>query len=132
VSSSVDRYSNMNINVLLQLIEWYEGVTVLTTNLGRSIDPAFERRIGFKITFELPQRAEREKLWRYFLPDDVPTQAQIDYERLSRIELTGAEIKNAVIRGAYGAAEAGALLDVECLVTTARQEAAAAGRLVRE
>jgi SpoVK/Ycf46/Vps4 family AAA+-type ATPase len=74
----------MDINVLLQLIERYEGVTILTTNLKKSIDPAFERRFAFKVNFPMPEPIERERIWRHLLPEHVPTAEEIDYKRLSK------------------------------------------------
>ncbi len=132
VSRSTDRYSNMEVNVLLQLIENYDGVTILTTNLKRAIDSAFERRITFKINFPMADPPERERLWRHFLPPFVPVAEEIDFEFLSTMELSGGEIKNAVLRAAYAAAERNALLNLDFLLDAARAEAASAGRLVRD
>lgn len=133
VSKSSDRYANMEINVLLQLIERYEGVTVLTTNLKRSIDPAFERRITFKVSFPMPDAPERLAIWRHLLPSHVPTGDALDYEFLAEsMELTGGEIKNAILRAAYAAACDGDLLSMRHLRDAARREATATGRLVRD
>jgi SpoVK/Ycf46/Vps4 family AAA+-type ATPase len=131
VSRSTDRYSNMDINVLLQLVERYEGITVLTTNLKKSIDAAFERRFAFKVSFPVPDKEERRRIWLHLLPETIPTAEAVDYEFLSTIELTGGEIKNAIMRGAYRAAHEGKLIDLDHLIAAARKEASAAGRLVR-
>ncbi|MCB9735253.1 MAG: ATP-binding protein [Deltaproteobacteria bacterium] len=131
VERASDRYSNMDINVLLQLIERYAGVTVLTTNLKKAIDKAFERRFTFKLSFGLPEWEERHRLWCYLLPEDVVTAEPIDYELLADIELAGGEIKNAILLGAYAAACAGERLTTARLLTAAEREAAATGRLVR-
>ena len=131
VSRSTDRYSNMDVNVLLQLVERYEGVTILTTNLKRGIDSAFERRFAFKVNFPMPDASERERIWRHLLPSSVPTAEPVDYTYLSKIELAGGEIKNAIMRAAYSAAHEDKLIDLDHLIEAARREAAAAGRLVR-
>jgi SpoVK/Ycf46/Vps4 family AAA+-type ATPase len=131
VSKSTDRYSNMNINVLLQLIERYEGITVLTTNIKRAIDPAFERRFTYKIHIDLPDAEQRERLWRYLLPESVRVGEAINYEWLSEVDLSGGEIKNAIMLACYRAVREGHLLDNECLHEAARREAAASGRMVR-
>jgi len=132
VKSSNDRYANMDINVLLQLIEAYEGVTLLTTNLKQSIDNAFERRITFKVSFALPEEEERIRLWQHMLPDFIPTAEEIDYELLAEVELSGGSIKNAILRAAYDAAQAGSLLKTDHLIDAAYQEAATAGKLIRQ
>lgn len=131
VSKSNDRYSNMSVNVLLQLVERYEGVSVLTTNLKNSIDPAFERRITYKIYFPMPKKEERIRLWKYMCPPDVVTAEPLDYEWLGEIEMSGGEIKNAVLAGAFRAATMGRLLDTEILYDAGVTEASAAGRVMR-
>lgn len=131
VSKSNDRYSNMSINVLLQLVERYEGVSILTTNLKNAIDPAFERRITYKVYFPMPKKPERERLWRYMCPPDIKTAEPIDYDWLSELELSGGEIKNAVLTAAFRAATKGVLLDSEILYDSGVSEATAAGRVMR-
>jgi ATP-dependent 26S proteasome regulatory subunit len=131
VSKSTDRYSNMNINVLLQLIERYEGVAVLTTNLKKAIDPAFERRFTYKIHFNLPDAPQRERLWQYLLPTSVQVGEVIDYERLSSIEMSGGEIKNAILLACYYCVRHQHLLTNDSLYDAASREAAASGRMVR-
>mgnify|MGYP001942629695 CR=1 FL=1 len=130
IERSTDRYSNMDINVLLQQIESFEGIAVLTTNLKKSIDPAFERRITFKVHFELPGPAERARIWQRL----VPTRAcdDVDFQWLSEIEVSGGEIKNAVLKAAYRAARRGQRLDTRTLYEAAVAEARVAGRLVRD
>jgi SpoVK/Ycf46/Vps4 family AAA+-type ATPase len=129
---STDRYSNMDINVLLQLIERFDGVAVLTTNLKKSIDPAFERRISYKVHFPMPQEAERQQIWRTLLPEEnIPTNEPIEYAYLATLEMSGGEIKNAVLRAAYRAAQLGQGFDTDLIMESALAEARASGRLVR-
>jgi ATP-dependent 26S proteasome regulatory subunit len=129
VTHAVDRYSNMDVNVLLQLIERFEGTAVLTTNLKRGIDTAFERRIMFKVRFERPEAEQRKKIWELMLPRGVPSEETIDYDKLARLELSGGEIKNAVLRAAYSAARHGGLLRMRHLAEAAAHEAASTGRV---
>ena len=131
VSKSNDRYANMSVNVLLQLIERYEGVSILTTNLKNALDPAFERRITYKIYFPMPKQPERERLWKYMCPPDILTSEPIDYEWLSEIEMSGGEIKNAVLTAAFNAATMGVLLNSEILYNAGVAEASSAGRVLR-
>ncbi len=131
VSKSNDRYSNMSVNVLLQLVERYEGVSILTTNLKNAIDPAFERRITYKVYFPMPKKPERERLWQYMCPPDIVTSEPIDYDWLSELEMSGGEIKNAVLTAAFTAATMGVLLNSEILYNAGVAEASAAGRVLR-
>lgn len=102
VKSSVDRYANMEVNFLLTRIERFDGIAILTTNLDASIDPAFRRRLTFRVEFPLPTEEERGQLWRKLIPDGV------DVRDLARtFEMSGAYIRNSVERAAYLAAADG-------------------------
>jgi SpoVK/Ycf46/Vps4 family AAA+-type ATPase len=98
VSRAQDRYANLETNLLLQLMEQFSGVVLLTTNLKKNIDQAFMRRIMFKVYFDTPEEPERERLWRTILgsskfADDV------DFRRLAKVfELSGGSIRAALLR----------------------------------
>jgi len=105
VKSSNDRYANLEVNYLLQRLEAFEGVVLLTTNNQTSIDDAFRRRLRFRIEFPAPDARERELLWQAMLPPEVPVARDIDFAEVARrYEMTGGFIKNAVVRAAYLAA----------------------------
>lgn len=105
VKSSNDRYANLEVNYLLQRLEAFEGVVLLTTNNQSSIDDAFRRRLRFRIEFPPPDAGERELLWQAMLPPEVPVAHDIDFADLAqRYEMTGGFIKNAVVRAAFLAA----------------------------
>ncbi len=132
VESSVDRYSNMATNMLLQEIENFEGIVILTTNIEKNIDKAFRRRIGFKIHFPFPEAEMREKIWQALIPKSCPVDDDIEWDMLGkRFELSGGHIKNAVLRAAYQAAAASAPLQFEHLAYAAKQECKNAGRVFR-
>ncbi len=100
VSDSHDRHANAQTAHLLQKIEEYDGIVVLATNLSENIDPAFRRRLHFIVEFLKPDEAARGKLWRKFIPDELP-RGELDYEFLARtFELTPAEIKWAALSAA--------------------------------
>lgn len=127
-----DRYANMEINVLLQLMERYEGLVLLTTNLKHSIDKAFERRLNFKISFPFPEAEYRQQIWTHLFPHSAPMEEAIDFERISEsFELSGGSIKNAVIRSAYRAAARPSKIRMDDIVEAAKRECAAAGKLYR-
>jgi SpoVK/Ycf46/Vps4 family AAA+-type ATPase len=131
VKSSVDRYANLEVNYLLQRMEAYEGVSILTTNYDENLDEAFKRRLNFRIEFPFPDLEAREKLWPIMLPKQVKTDGAIDWSRLAkRFELSGGNIRNAVLRAAFYAAEGNRLMDQEMLEKAATREADEMGKLV--
>jgi SpoVK/Ycf46/Vps4 family AAA+-type ATPase len=105
VKSSNDRYANLEVNYLLQRLESFDGIVILTTNHGTSVDDAFKRRLRFRIEFPTPDDAERELLWRAMLPAGAPIADDVDFRVLARkYAMAGGYIKNAVVRAAFLAA----------------------------
>jgi adenylate kinase family enzyme len=102
---SNDRYANMQVNLLLNLIEDYDGFVVLTTNLKGTLDDAFLRRIVYKIVFEMPEHDELVKLWEYHLPSTIPLAKDVNIRALAEEfdTIAGGDIKNAVLRAALAA-----------------------------
>ncbi len=132
VESVHDRYSNLEVNYLLQRIESFDGVTILTSNFPENIDDAFARRIKIKVEFPFPGEEERAKLWEVMVPKAAEASRDIEYARLARtFELAGGHIKNAVLRAAFMAAEAGGTLAMEHLEGAGVLECREAGKLVR-
>jgi SpoVK/Ycf46/Vps4 family AAA+-type ATPase len=109
-STSVDhgfqRESNTVVSVLLQELEWYNGVVIFATNLAANFDPAFERRIRTHVLFEMPGETDRAQIWRVQLhPARTPLAADVDFEALARrYEVSGGDIRNAVLKAALAAA----------------------------
>jgi len=132
VESSIDRFSNMETNLLLQEIERFEGIVILTTNLDKNIDDAFARRIMFKIEFPKPDAKHRKLIWRKLVPKDCPVDTDIDYDSLAdSFELAGGNIKNAVVRAAYRAAERRDKITWDDIEFAAEKECINAGKLFR-
>jgi len=92
VSDSTDRYANVEVNYLLQRIESYDGVVLLTTNYESNIDNAFMRRIDHSVSFKRPQRETRQAIWKNIFPDATPV-ADLDWEFLASFKLTGGDIR---------------------------------------
>lgn len=116
VQSSVDRYANVEVNYLLQRLDSFEGVAILTTNFGTSIDEAFKRRLSFRLTFPFPDEEMRAELWRVHLPPELPTAGAFDLGALARrYELSGGYIRNCALRAAFLAAQEGGALTQEHL-----------------
>jgi SpoVK/Ycf46/Vps4 family AAA+-type ATPase len=118
VKSSNDRYANMETNYLLQRLERFGGLAILTTNLTSSIDAAFKRRFTYDVFFSFPSPDMRAELWRRTLPERARSQA-IDFDALAeRYELSGGFIKVACERAAYVAGSAGTEIEEDMLRAT--------------
>jgi ATPase family protein associated with various cellular activities (AAA)/winged helix domain-containing protein len=105
VKSANDRYANIETNYILQRLEAFHGVAILTSNLESSIDPALSRRLSFELRFPFPDEEQRAEIWRRMMPAELPLAGDIDYPMLAaRFELAGGHIRNIVLRAAYLAA----------------------------
>ncbi len=132
VKTSNDRFANMEINYLLQRMEAYDGITILTTNFERALDEAFKRRIRFRIQFPMPDAGMRARLWRAVLPPGAPLAPDIPFDELGeRFEMAGGNIKNAALRAAFRAADQGREIGLELLAAAGAEEAREMGILVR-
>ncbi|NVB81741.1 MAG: AAA family ATPase [Kofleriaceae bacterium] len=130
VSSSNDRHANAEVNFLLQRVERFEGVCILTTNFERSIDTAFKRRLAFRIEFPMPDERERTELWRRMMPSAAKVTPDVDYARLAAsYELAGGNIRNAVLRAAYLAADENQPITMAILQRAVKLEYRDAGKL---
>jgi hypothetical protein len=106
VRSSNDRYANLEVNYLLQRLDSFEGIAILTTNSGTSIDQAFKRRMSFRLSFPFPDEETREELWRAHLPPELPVEGALSLDALARkYQLSGGYIRNACLRAAFLAAQ---------------------------
>ena len=132
VERAQDHFQNMEVNNLLQEVERFDGIIILTTNLEANIDRAFERRILFKIHFPSPEEDQRLLIWKSLIPKQTPLEPDVDFEFLAEaFELTGGQIKNAIVRAAYHCASKHEGLTQEALERAAQQQASAAGKLAR-
>lgn len=131
VKTSTDRYANLGVNFLLQQIEDYPGISILTTNKPENIDEAFKRRLRFDIEFPLPDAVQRRQLWASLIPPECALSGPVRFERLAeQFEMGGGSIQNAVLRAAFLAAEVGSAVTEELLRRAAYEEYQALGRLV--
>jgi len=103
---SFEREANLVVNVLLQELESFRGVVIFATNLAANFDPAFERRIRTHVLFEMPGVEQREQIWRVQLhPTLTPLADDVDFRVLAeRYEVSGGDIRNAVLKAALAAA----------------------------
>jgi SpoVK/Ycf46/Vps4 family AAA+-type ATPase len=121
VKDSHDRYANIEINYLLQRIESYRGLAILATNIKSAIDPAFLRRLRFVLTFRFPDQSERKIIWQKVFPHETPKE-DLDFERLSKLNLTGGSIYNIAMNSAFLAASAGTKVNMDHILTAAKIE----------
>ena len=106
VKDSHDRYANIEVAYLLQRIESYRGLAILTTNAKSALDRAFLRRIRFVVMFPFPDESAREQIWRLQFPARAPL-GGIDYRALSRLQLSGGHIRSVAVNAAFHAAGRG-------------------------
>ena len=106
--SSSDRYANLTVNYLLQRMETYSGLVILTTNMESAMDEAFQRRITFRVRFPGVDETLRENLWRHLLPADAEYAEDVDFVALGRMQnMQGAHIRRALTRAAFRVASTG-------------------------
>ena len=97
VSSSNDRYANLETNFLLQRLESFEGIVIVTTNAASRIDSAFQRRMDVVVDFRRPGARERRTIWDLHLPREHAVGEQWLAEVAERCDLNGGQIRNAVL-----------------------------------
>jgi SpoVK/Ycf46/Vps4 family AAA+-type ATPase len=131
VRDSHDRYANIEVGYLLQRMEAYRGLAILTTNLKGALDPAFLRRLRFVVQFPRPDASARRDIWRQIFPEQTPLDA-LDADALARLDVTGGAIRNIALRAAFLAADEGAPVGMAHLAEAARSECAKLERPVAE
>jgi len=104
VKDSHDRYANIEVGYLLQRMESFQGIAILTTNTKSVLDRAFQRRLRFTIDFQFPGTAEREAIWRRVFPEAVPTDG-LKPALLANLNMAGGSIRNIALNAAFLAAE---------------------------
>jgi hypothetical protein len=123
VKDAHDRNANIEVAHLLQRIEEHDGVTLLSTNLSKNIDPAFMRRITYLAQFPKPDKAARKEVFLRLLPPQLPVDKDVNWDYLAeRIELSGGYLKNIVVSAAFSAANDNSPLHMRHLVTAAIRE----------
>jgi hypothetical protein len=129
VKDSHDRYANIEINYLLQMMEAYQGLAILATNDEEKLDKAFERRIRFKVQFPFPRPGERKMIWQKVFPAQVPKE-ELDYDRLARYDITGGSIYKIAINAAFSAAYSDSSVTMPILLSAVQTELRQLNRLV--
>ncbi|MDQ6851965.1 MAG: ATP-binding protein, partial [Actinomycetota bacterium] len=131
VKDSHDRYANIEVSYLLQRMESYRGLAILTTNAPDAIDTAFLRRLRFIVRFPFPGEAERTEIWERVFPERTPT-AGLDHAALGRLNLAGGHIRNIALGAAFLAADEDGPVRMGHLARAARRECLKLGRPLAE
>lgn len=121
VKDSHDRYANIEVGYLLQRMEAYRGLAILTTNLKDALDAAFLRRIRYIVRFPFPDAAQRAEIWRRSFPAQTPTQG-LDYLKLAQLGVAGGNIRNIALNAAFLAADAQEPVQMRHILLAARSE----------
>jgi SpoVK/Ycf46/Vps4 family AAA+-type ATPase len=121
VRDSRDRYANLEVAYLLQKMESYRGIAILTTNMQKSMDTAFQRRLRFAVQFPFPEAESRERIWRKVFPAQAPTHG-LDFPRLAQLNVTGGIIRNIALLAAFLAADEKQPIGMRHVLSAARTE----------
>ena len=133
VRDAHDRYANIETAYLLQQIEDYSGLVVLSTNLKMNLDEAFLRRMHFVVDFPMPEEAYRLRIWETTMPSEVPLASDVDFRFLARqFRISGGNIRNIVLASAFLAAGDGGAVEMRHLIRATRREFQKLGRMVTE
>jgi hypothetical protein len=128
---SHDRYANIEVGYLLQRMESFEGLAILTTNLKASLDKSFQRRLRFTVDFPFPDAAQRQAIWAKVFPQKTPT-ADLHPARLATLNMAGGNIRNIALNAAFLAAEDGASVGMQHILKAAQLEAVKVERPLAE
>lgn len=128
VHSSNDRYANLETDYLLQRLETYEGIVLITTNSPQLVDTAFQRRLDATITFSPPGAADRSEIWRRHLPQRHAVHPDTVERLATSCRMTGGQIRNAAVHAALLALDADRLVDDDAIVTAVEREYVLSGQ----
>jgi hypothetical protein len=130
VSDAHDRYANLETSYLLQRLEVYEGLTILTSNLASNIDDAFLRRVHVFVEFPMPEESERRAIWLASFPKEAPVE-DVDVDFLAvRFPLSGGSIRTAALTAAFAAAAEGGGLSMSHVIYGLMREYQKLGRMI--
>lgn len=121
VKDSHDRHANIETSYLLQRMEEYSGLAILTTNMKKALDQAFLRRIRFYIQFPFPDIEHRTEIWRRIFPADAPVE-DLQVKQLAQLNVAGGNIRNVALNAAFLAANADEPVCMEHVLQAARSE----------
>jgi SpoVK/Ycf46/Vps4 family AAA+-type ATPase len=123
VRDAHDRYANLEVAYLLQKMEEFDGLAILSTNHRQNMDEAFTRRLAFTVHFPFPEEADRRRIWRIVWPPATPRATDVAADELARdLVMSGGSIKNTAIAAAFYAAADGGVVTRAHVLHAARRE----------
>ncbi len=131
VKTSHDRNANRETSYLLQRMESYSGIAILTTNLKKDMDSAFMRRIRFAIQFPFPDKAAREQIWQRIFPSQTPLNG-ISTAQLANLDVAGGNIRNIALNAAFMAADNQEAVNMTHLARATRRELGKIEKSIKE
>ncbi|MEH1993131.1 ATP-binding protein [Nostoc sp.] len=131
VQDSRDRHANVEVSYLLQRMESYQGLAILTTNLKNALDSAFLRRIRFMVAFPFPEAPSRIEIWQRIFPSQTPTQG-LDYQKLGQLKVAGGNIRNIAMNAAFFAADVDEPVMMKHILQAAQREYLKLKRLLND
>ncbi|NEO84558.1 MAG: ATP-binding protein [Spirulina sp. SIO3F2] len=127
VKDSHDRHANIEVSYLLQRMEAFRGLAILTTNLKDAVDQAFVRRLRFIVNFPFPDRAVRSEIWQRIFPAQTPIEG-LDFELLGDLDVAGGSIRSIALNAAFIAADADEPVRMKYILQAAKLEYQKMGR----
>jgi len=121
VKDSHDKHANTAVSFLLQRIESFSGLAILTSNLKDSFDNAFIRRLRFIVQFPFPSANERARIWEVMLPNNAPSQ-NIDFSKLAQLNVAGGSICNITMNACFAAAAGSEIIQMKHYLAASRNE----------
>lgn len=133
VRDAHDRYANIEVSYLLQKMEEYQGITILTTNFRKNMDDAFVRRLHYAVEFPFPEEEYRLLIWQRVFPEAAPVDPLVDLSFLARqFKVTGGNIKNIAVTAAFLAAQEEESIKMEHVIQAVKREYQKMGKLLVE
>jgi ATPase family associated with various cellular activities (AAA) len=130
VKDANDRYANLEVSYLLQRMEAFRGLVILTTNQESNMDSAFMRRLRFVVQYPTPDVEARIRLWKTIFPIDTPVE-NLDYASLAKLEVSGGNIRSIALNAAFNAASDNHAVTMRHLLDSALEEIRKLKRLPR-
>jgi hypothetical protein len=121
VKDSHDRHANIEVSYLLQRMESYRGLAILTSNIKSALDQAFLRRIRFIAQFPFPNAEQRQEIWKRIFPKQTPTE-KLDYRKLAKLNVAGGNIRSIAMNAAFLAADAGEPVQMKHILQATKSE----------
>ena len=121
VKDSHDRYANIEVSYLLQRMEAYRGLAILTTNMKQAMDNAFLRRLRFIVNFRFPDVVQRVQIWQCMFPAEAPIK-NLNWDKLAQLNVTGGNIRNITVNAAFYAAADNSPIQMRHILRSARAE----------